>query len=211
MSGACLPTVDSGGRMRARGEKTRQAVIRAAEQVFAERGYAGARMDDVAAAVGIRRASLVYYYRDKRDLYRALVEDLFGGLLQGYHVVLGGPGSPEERMLGIVDVWSQQVMERPGLLRVIMWELARVPRRVNPALLGDVAPIVSALTDLITTGQRDGAFQPIDPARFMMVVAGATAFLTLGMESLIDGKDGLGLEDLREELRTLTKRTLFRR
>src|SRR5262249_17953307 len=64
-------------RGKSRGEDTRRAVLRAAEQVFARLGYAGARMEDVAERVGIRRASLVYYYRDKDALYQALLDDLF--------------------------------------------------------------------------------------------------------------------------------------
>ena len=80
--------------MRARGKETRQAILRAAEQVFAERGYAGARMDDVAAEVGIKRASMVYYFRDKRSLYVALLDDLYGELGERYRRMVAGSDSP---------------------------------------------------------------------------------------------------------------------
>ncbi|MGH7287017.1 MAG: TetR family transcriptional regulator, partial [Myxococcota bacterium] len=49
--------------------RTRAAILAAAEAVFAERGFAAARLEDVAARVGIRRASIVYHFRDKRELY----------------------------------------------------------------------------------------------------------------------------------------------
>jgi len=195
--------------MRARGEETRHAVLRAAERVFAERGYAGARMDDVASSVGIRRASLVYYYRDKRHLYRALTEDLFGGLLQRYRTVLAGPGSTRERMVGCLDAWAEQVTQRPGLLRVLMWELARVPPVVNAEIVRDVAPIFAALSDVITTGQRDGAFRPIEPMRFIMMIGGATAFLTLGMGALVASGVPIGAEELKVQLREMAERMLF--
>ena len=194
--------------MRARGEETRHAVLRAAERVFAERGYAGARMDDVASAVGIRRASLVYYYRDKRHLYRALTEDLFGGLLQRYRAVLAGPGPDRDRLTGCLDVWSEQVAQRPGLLRVLMWELARVPP-VNAEIVRDVAPIFEELSNLIRAGQRDGTFRPIDPLRFIMMIGGATAFLTLGMGTLVASGVPMGAEDLKVQLRAMADRMLF--
>ena len=107
--------------MRARGKETRRAILRAAEQVFAERGYAGARMDDVAAEVGIKRASMVYYFRDKRSLYLALLEDLFGELLQRYRTVMVSSGTARDRIFGFLDDWATHVAERPGSLRILMW------------------------------------------------------------------------------------------
>jgi TetR/AcrR family transcriptional regulator len=83
--------------------------MRAAERVFAERGYAGARMDDVASDVGIKRASMVYYFRDKRSLYLALLDDLFGELLQQHRAVLTGSGTARERLLGCLNVWTGAV------------------------------------------------------------------------------------------------------
>src|SRR5580765_5427209 len=62
-----------GSRTGARGEDTRRLALRSAEDVFATLGYAGARMEDVAERVGIRRASLMYYFRDKHALYEALL------------------------------------------------------------------------------------------------------------------------------------------
>ena len=62
-----------------RAERTRTAILVAAEGLFAQKGFDATRLEDVAAAVGIRRASIVYYFRDKRELYDAVLEDVFGG------------------------------------------------------------------------------------------------------------------------------------
>ena len=53
-----------------RSERTRAAILAAAEALFAERGVAETRLEDVAAAVGIRRASIVYYFAGKSQLSR---------------------------------------------------------------------------------------------------------------------------------------------
>ena len=49
-----------------RAERTRASILDAAETCFAERGFSATRLEDVAEAVGIRRASIVYHFRDKR-------------------------------------------------------------------------------------------------------------------------------------------------
>src|SRR4029450_218269 len=94
-----------------------------------------------APAVGIQRASMVYYFRAKRSLYLALLEDLFGELLQRHRTVLTGPGTARERILGCLEVWTSAVAERPGLMRIMMWESARVRRATAAPLAQGLAPI----------------------------------------------------------------------
>jgi TetR/AcrR family transcriptional regulator len=50
----------------ARAIRTRAAILDAAEALFSERGFDATRLEDVAERVGIRRASIVYYFKDKR-------------------------------------------------------------------------------------------------------------------------------------------------
>jgi TetR/AcrR family transcriptional regulator len=195
--------------MRARGKETRQAILRAAEHEFAERGYAGARMDDVAAKVGIKRASMVYYFRDKRSLYLALLDDLFGELLPRYQAALAEGANARERLIGCLDVWTTAVVERPGLVRILMWESARVRRASAQPLAEEIAPIIAMISEGIAAGQAEGTFRPIEPLRLLMIVTGATAFLTLGMHVLATDSVPLSAIDLREELRTLVRRVLF--
>lgn len=195
--------------MRARGEATRRAVLRAAEAVFSERGYAGARMDDVAERVGIRRASMVYYFRDKRSLYLALLDDLFGDLQRRYEAALAGSGSVGDRFLRCVDVWVKQVTERPAFIRLTLWELARSRATSAAPYAERLQPVLAALAAAVTEGHRSGEFRHIEPLRLLMTVAGATTFLTLGMLTLAP-EGALPTEDaLREELCQLVQRLLF--
>ena len=63
--------------------RTRRAILEAAESCFAAQGFEATRLEDVAAEVGIRRASIVYYFRDKSELYEAVLDELFGELVGG--------------------------------------------------------------------------------------------------------------------------------
>jgi len=169
-----------GSRTRARGEDTRRLALRSAEDVFATLGYAGARMEDVAERVGIRRASLMYYFRDKQALYEALLDDLFGGLLEAYQAALGGPEPITERYMRCLDVWAVRVEARPALLRIAMWEMAGATPEQEVPLTAHVRPIVQCLVEGLIEGQRQGAFRAdVDPVGFVMSVAGTTAFLGL--------------------------------
>jgi TetR/AcrR family transcriptional regulator len=185
-------------------------VLRAAEEAFAKVGYAGARMDDIAERVGIRRASLVYYFRDKRTLYQALLDDLFAGLLERYQVALATPGSLQERMLRTIEVWAEHVEDRPSLLRIALWEMARVTSLEPGELAPRVQPIVQYLADTVRAGQRAGVFRDVDPVGFVMSVTGTTAFLFL-RTPLLGPEIAPQLERgrLAAELRSWMARVLF--
>lgn len=58
----------------AKGEDTRQSILQAASEVFARRGYAGARMEDVFEAVGLTKGAVYFYFPSKETLARAVVE-----------------------------------------------------------------------------------------------------------------------------------------
>jgi TetR/AcrR family transcriptional regulator len=195
--------------MRARGKETRQAILRAAEEIFAERGYAGARMDDVAAEVGIKRASMVYYFRDKHSLYVALLQDLYGELMEQYQRRLVAGGTARDRILDILRIWTDHAIARPGSVRILMWESARVRRSPAESVAGEMAPIQNALSELLEEGHRQGTFRSIHPLRFLMIMTGATGFLTLGMDALTRQPSSLTPDELHAELRSLLERILF--
>ena len=204
------PLVRGAGGSRT-GEDTRRLALRSAEDVFATLGFAGARMEDVAERVGIRRASLMYYFRDKQALYEALLDDLFGDLLRGYQVALAGPEPLTERYLRCIDLWAARVEARPALLRISMWEMAGATPEEEVPLTAHVRPIVACLTDAVREGQQQGVFRAdVEPIGFVMSVAGTTAFLSL-RSALLKQSVAPPLEPgrLAFELRAWVSRVLF--
>ena len=67
--GAASPVVG------ARGARTRQQIVDVALQLFAERGFHGTVVEDIARSVGISRATLYQYFASKEELFRELVEE----------------------------------------------------------------------------------------------------------------------------------------
>jgi TetR/AcrR family transcriptional regulator len=186
-------------------------VLRSAEEVFATLGYAGARMEDIAERVGIRRASLMYYFRDKQALYEALLDDLFGDLRERYEAALAGPGTLKERYLACIDVWASRVEARPALLRLSMWEMAGATPDDPVPLAAKVRPIVELLARVVVEGQRSGDFRTdVEPVGFVMSVAGTTAFLAF-RTALLSPTIAPLMEPgrLATELRAWVSRVLF--
>src|SRR4029077_19318469 len=103
-----------------RAERTRTAILAAAEQQFARRGYVATRLEDVAAAVDLKRAALFYHFRDKQSLYDAVVADAFGSLVSRLQEAFVGPESITVRVERAVEAWVDTVLARPTLARLIL-------------------------------------------------------------------------------------------
>ena len=104
----------------ARAERTRRAILTAAEGLFAERGFDATRLEDIAESVGIRRASIVYYFKDKRALYEAVLESGFAGLYQTLAAALARNRPVGARIEAGVAAWVDYVGVRPTLARLIL-------------------------------------------------------------------------------------------
>src|SRR5262245_1398709 len=144
------------GTVSTRAERTRAAIVEAAETLFAQRGFAGTRLEDVAGQVGIRRASIVYYFRGKRELYEAVLEAALDDLRRRYERALHSPGPLVQRLERLVSAWVDYAVERPNLVYLVARELPEEDKAATPVMLSAVTPVVQELARLIAEGQRRG-------------------------------------------------------
>lgn len=198
-------------RRKASADTTRAEILEAAESVFADKGFAASRLEDIAARVGVRRASLVYYFRDKRELYDAVLASLFGELLARYDAVLKTRYGISKRIEMILDSWVGYASERPPVARILLREAAEpTPSRVAAR---HIAPLVAAVSDAIREGQRQGVFAAVDPVHFIFTVVGATVFFVSATPQLapdwpFDPSSADQLAIHREEVLNIARRLL---
>src|ERR1017187_4160324 len=76
--------------------ETRATILKAAENIYAESGMAGARTDAIAAAAGVNKALLYYYFKSKEGLYQAVVGSQLQEFQQQTREILSakGPAGP---------------------------------------------------------------------------------------------------------------------
>lgn len=153
--------------MTGKGEATRQRILAAATEEFAQHGIAGARVDRIAAAASTNKAQLYAYFGGKDRLFDAVFEASMQSIME---IV---PISPDDLADWAVRLYDEYV-ERPQLIRLATWaRLERTPtghlmdndRREGPKLDG------------IASAQKSGAVAPADPFDVMaMVIAMSMAW-----------------------------------
>lgn len=103
-----------------RGEATRAKLVRAARELFAERGYAGVGTEEVVRRAGVTRGALYHHFEDKRALFRAVYEQTEEELVAAVAAAAAGLEDPWELLtLGVrafLDACSDPALMRIGVL-----------------------------------------------------------------------------------------------
>lgn len=158
-------------------ERTREAVLDAAEALFSERGYEGTSLQEVATAAGVSRATPSYFFGSKEQLYRAVLERMFVPPLRLIERVgeLAARGAPAEEMVRVaIAEYVDFLFSRPAFVRLVGWEALR-----GGALLNEIAAHVDSVRagrDLLAAQLELGAFRPVDPAQLLISVVGMCFF-----------------------------------
>lgn len=84
-------------RQAERSESTRRELLRVARQLFTERGYAQAPIEEVAERAGVTKGALYHHFRNKRELFQAVFEELEGELVEKVITAAAAAGD---------DVWE---------------------------------------------------------------------------------------------------------
>jgi AcrR family transcriptional regulator len=114
-------------RPRLRAPERRAVIEAAAARLFAERGYAGTKLDDVAAAGGVTKPVLYRHFASKKELHLALLarhrDELLGGVAERFD-----PETPIEAQLPeIIDAWFAYVEEHPYAWRMLFGDTTGDP------------------------------------------------------------------------------------
>jgi TetR/AcrR family transcriptional regulator len=195
------------GRYTTKAERTRAAVLAAAETLFAARGFEATRLEDVAERVGIRRASIVYYFRDKRDLYQAVLLDVFGGLLADVREALETAGPLGERLERAVSAWVDYVARRPSLPRLLLREVLDATGEA-PVLHKEIAPFFELVSRVVSHSSADPLLHDplLDPAHVASAIAGTSVFYLTALPVIVPRHAG----ELSEDRLTLHREQLLR-
>jgi TetR/AcrR family transcriptional regulator len=165
------------------GDQRRQEILDAGEREFAERGFEGARIEAIAAAVGVRKAALYYYFPSKAALYGAVVTRLVDLFEERVAPALDLPGRFEDRLERILSHVDELLGERPTLARLLVRHLVERPGCAGGEPVEASAPAAPAVHRLAgrfllfyEAGVKAGAFRALAPQHVLASVLGTTFF-----------------------------------
>src|SRR3954471_14604361 len=105
-------------------------IMEAAARVFAERGYHGASTQDIADLLGIRQASLYYYFTSKEVALEQVCMQGVAGFFETEQAIAAGPGTPREKLAGLIRAHIAPLLDRSHFVRVFLTQRQFLP---NPS------------------------------------------------------------------------------
>src|SRR5690606_20508205 len=102
---------------------TPNAILGAAEQLFADKGYAATTIKDIATAASCNSALLYYYYKDKDGLYRAVLDRLIERVIAMGTAALHDQHDPKLAIQAILAGQARLMQQHPAAIRLIGREL----------------------------------------------------------------------------------------
>ncbi len=166
----------SAGLAQPRHPDTVQRILHAAEENFAERGLAGARIGAIARAARVNKALLYYYFSSKEELHRFTLTALFRQLREQTSAALDRPGSPREQLLRYINSYFDFMVAHPNYPRLFERELMSQEPRLVGLVQEHLRPLHARLTGVIRAGIAQGEFRRVDPQHTLFSLVAMTVF-----------------------------------
>lgn len=166
---------------------TRSAILEAAENLFARRGYAVTRLEDVGEAVGLTRPALFYHFPDKQTLYKAVLEEAFKPLVENIDAALSSSKPVAQRIEDAMGAWVDGVASRPTLSRLILRHVADADEHPMQAIYPESDRFIQTAWMLVEQGIASGELKPLhdDPFHAASAAIGTTVFYVNALSVLI--------------------------
>ena len=193
-------------------DTTKQRIFDVASKTFAKKGFAGARMDEIARLARVNKATIYYHIGDKRTLYEQILKKIFSGiadqLSQNDNAAIGA----EERLRQFIRTLAGLIEQNTDLAAIMLREQASGAKDFPENVTQDFSRIIGLITDILDDGVRGGVFKQTTPVVVHLMTIGTLVFMKMSLpirsrlaaHAAVSDTVGKGLDkDAAAEIETL--------
>ncbi|MBM9465716.1 TetR/AcrR family transcriptional regulator [Nakamurella leprariae] len=136
-----------------------QQVVEAAAQLFADRGYRGTSMRDIADAVGLHAPSLYNRVHSKADVLRAIIDSALDGLVDAQFQAISSTPDVELQLRRAVEAKVLFQAQHPHFIRVLALEVHHLDEQPRGVVTDRIAQYEDSWLALINRGCASGHFR----------------------------------------------------
>lgn len=174
-------------RWRRRKDARPEEILEAALDVFVTRGYAAARLDEVARRAGVTKGTIYLYYPRKEALFQAVVRrSLVPNIERAEAMAHAHEGTAADALRALGRVWWQVVGETrlSGIPKLVVAEAANFPALARFYWTEVASRALGLVTSMVERGIKRGEFRPVDPRFATMAFMGPFMFVVIWKHSL---------------------------
>ena len=193
--------------MNAKRTAARAQILRAAADLFRERGYQASTVEHIAARLGMSKASLYTHFRAKEEMLAAISRETIEAFTRDLNLVLGSRLDPAEKLRRVVRQHVRFVIANRSFLTVFFSEEANLPARFVRAIAGQKDRYDKGVESVIADGIRRGVFRDVPPR---LVVFGLLGMLNW-LYKWYDPRGHWGAEEISSAFLAVVEGGLVRR
>ena len=183
-------------------------IVQAALAVFAERGFAAAKLDEIAARAGVSKGAVYLYFETKEDVFRAVVEQAISPNMQAIAAMIAAhPGPFSDLLRAVPERIAAMIEAMPvgGVVKMVIGEARNFPELARVWHDELVGQALGGLTDAIRAAQARGEVRSGDPRTFALQVIAPLVVTIIWRETFVPvGAEGFDLRDVaRQHVDTL--------
>jgi AcrR family transcriptional regulator len=167
------------GRPARDGAATRRNILEVATRHFAEKGYSGARIDEIASETATSKRMIYYYFKDKEELFVAVLEHAYSRIRELESGLNVEELEPEAALAEIVGSTFDYDNSHPDFVRLVMIEnIHRGRRMAQSKVIRELnVSVIAVLERICARGCKSGVFRPdIDVIDLHMTISALCIF-----------------------------------
>ncbi|WP_347270638.1 TetR/AcrR family transcriptional regulator [Rhizorhabdus histidinilytica] len=130
-------------------EERREAIVEKAAELFAERGFLGASVSDIAKACKTSKSLLYHYYPSKEDVLYAVMASHIDGLVDSVETAMAEPGAARDRLRRLLRLFMADYVGAASRQKVLLNELDNLPQDRRAAIIAKQRRIVDTVQALL--------------------------------------------------------------
>lgn len=159
----------------------RGRILAEATRLFADRGYDGTPIEDIARAAGVTRPTLVYHFGSKASLRDAVLEGLLSHWRDELPRLLAAATTGSDRFRSAFEALASFFLADPARARLLVREMLDRPEAMAALFRAHLQPWTSLVTDYVRQGQREGRIRAgVDPEAYVLQLLGSVITTTAG-------------------------------
>ncbi len=153
--------------------KTSEKILNCATQLFAQFGFDGTIMDDLAEQCGVNKASIYYHHKDKATLYDHVLTALFTPIAESMGAAVEAETDPVKMLEAHIKTFAKSNEEQPHFTAIVMRELATGGRTMPAQARVQMQRLPKLLKNILETGVEQKRFRDTDPLVLHFMIVGA--------------------------------------
>lgn len=164
---------------------TEEKILAAARQVFIEKGYDGARMQEIANRASINKALLHYYFRSKEKLFMKIFEEAFKQFIPKVGSIIMSDLSFDLKLKKFIETYINLLLDNPYLPIFIINEISKNPLLIENLLPLKYGELIDVINVFLIEEYKMGNIRKIDAKQLLMNVVSLCIFPFAGQPILM--------------------------